>query len=90
MTSARESCCKDTRLLLLSHAVRSTVIVHTFRSAGLTRKSFNVAFYEEIHNKAFTTDASKLNKRNGFRKDDSWIYLPMPDKVSRPDAGVLR
>jgi len=47
---------------------------------GLGPKSFNVEFYDEVHDLAFKNTATLLSKRNGFRGPDSWIYLPMPDK----------
>jgi len=47
---------------------------------GLNPRTFNVDFYDKIHHAAFAQTAGLLNKRNGIRGPDSWIYLPMPDK----------
>jgi len=40
----------------------------------------NVDTYTEIHRIAFGQDATRLGKRNGYRLENSGIYLPLPDK----------
>ena len=39
-----------------------------------------VDVYSTIHDMAFKQDAVRLGKRNGFRLENSGIYLPLPDK----------
>lgn len=40
----------------------------------------DITVYTEIHSLAFTSDAKRLEKRNGFRRETSGVYLPLPDK----------
>ena len=49
--------------------------------SGIGPRKFGLGFYDQIHAVAFKQTAGLLNKVNGFRGDNSWIYLPVPDKV---------
>jgi len=48
--------------------------------SGISRKTLNMQWYDDLHTTAFKRTATKLKKDNGFRSADSYIYLPMPDK----------
>jgi len=50
------------------------------KGKGFSRDTINLQFYDDLHTRAFKTDATKLKKQNGFRGANSWIYLPLPDK----------
>jgi len=52
-------------------------LLHT---KGLNRETLNMQFYDKLHTTAFKQSAKELKKDNGFRKANSWIYLPLPDK----------
>lgn len=45
-----------------------------------TKRWLGVEVYTEIHQMAFSRDAVRLGKRNGYRTERSGVYLPVPDK----------
>jgi len=44
------------------------------------KRWLTVDVYTTIHKMAFTRDAVRLGKRNGYRAENSGVYLPVPDK----------
>lgn len=64
-----------------SHYVDDLTTASNYAASQFGKKRWlNVDTYTQIHQLSFSQDATKLEKRNGYRLENSGIYLPVPDK----------